>query len=272
MAHQTDWSEIEGLVQRAEATGGSVGVTIVGPDGDKYTHNGDRQYRAASTVKIPIMIELYRQLDRGERSLEDPYVLVDQDRAAGSGVMLHLGAGMVLTLNDLIYLMISISDNTATNILIGFAGMANVNQTMQSLGMTNSTLGREMKGRPAQTGESENWATANDYARVIQSLLDGEAASPASRALMVQMLELQQNTNRISRYLPEDPGIRWGSKTGSIAGVTNDVGFIITGKGTLIVSVFCEDLPDQHVGEQFIGDVTRAALKATGVTEPRWTS
>jgi beta-lactamase class A len=82
------------------------------------------------------------------------------------------------------------------------------------------------------------------------------------------MLEKQQCTRRISRYLPEDESIRWGSKTGSIAGVTNDVGFVASDRGTVIVSVFCEDLADQHVGEQVIGDVARAALRATSIVEP----
>jgi beta-lactamase class A len=272
MQGTTDWSAVEPIIREAEGSGGSVGVTLVAPNGDTYTHNGDRRYGAASTVKIPLMIEIYRQIDRGERSLDDRYVLVHEERAVGSGVMLELHAGMEFTLNDLIYLMISISDNTATNILIDYAGMEAVNATMRSLGMERSTLGRKMKGRPAQGDEQENWATSNDYAKVVQALLDDRAASADSCARMVAMLEKQQNKRRISRYLPESEEIRWGTKTGSVRGVTNDAGFITTGTGTLIVSVFCENLPDQHVGEKVIGDITRAALKATGVAEPLYTS
>ena len=120
-------------------------------NGEPFTHHGvDRRFRAASTVKIPIMIELYRQIDQGQPALADPYVLRPEDHAVGSGVLLHLHDGLALTLNDLIYLMISISDNTATNILIDLAGMDRVNATMQDLDMANSTLGRTMKGRPAQ--------------------------------------------------------------------------------------------------------------------------
>ncbi len=95
------------------------------------------------------MVEIYRQIDCGECSLDDPYILRDDDKAVGSGVMLHLQDGATLTLNDLIYLMISISDNTATNLLIDMAWMDNVNETMRALGMANSLLGRKMKGRPA---------------------------------------------------------------------------------------------------------------------------
>jgi len=268
----TDWSAVERIIAEAEAGGGSVGVTLVGPNGDTFAHNADRKYGAASTVKIPLMVEIFRQIDRGERSLDDPYTLVDEDRAAGSGVILELHTGITLTLNDLVYLMMAISDNTATNILIDYAGMDNVTATMRELGMTQSLLGRKMKGRPAEEGEQENWATPGDYARLMQALLANQVASADSCAKMVAMLEKQQNTRRISRYLPESDKIRWGSKTGSVRGVTNDVGFVTTDAGTLIVSIYCEGLADQHVGEKVIGDITRAALEATGVAEPLHTS
>ncbi len=272
VADGPNWSAIERIIDEAEKTGGTVGVTIVAPNGERFSRNGDRKFGAASTVKIPLMIEIFRQIDRGERSLDDEYVLKAEDVAVGSGVMLHLHHGMTFTLNDLIYLMISISDNTATNILIDMAGIDAVNRTMRDLGMANSNLGRKMKGRPAQGDEQENWATPNDYALVVQSLLDGRAASEDSCRKMVAMLERQQNSNRISRYLPERDDIRWGSKTGSVKGVTNDTGFIISPTGRLIVSVYCEGLVDQQTGEKVIGDMSRAALVATGVADPLWTS
>lgn len=268
MPATVDWSEVEAIASAAEVRSASIGVTIIDPDGATYARNGDRRYRAASTVKIPLMIEIYRQIDRGERTLDDRYRLRDEDRANGSGVLLELHDGIELTIRDLVYLMISISDNTATNILIDMAGLAQVNTTMASLGMTASTLGRKMKGRPAEGDEPENWATPNDYAAVVQAILDGRAASAASCAQMTAMLETQQNKRRIARYLPETEGIRWGTKTGSIAGVTNDAGFITTPNGTLIVSVFCDGLADQHLGEQVIGDISRAAMTATGVADP----
>ncbi|MDQ3548926.1 MAG: class A beta-lactamase-related serine hydrolase, partial [Chloroflexota bacterium] len=111
-----------------------------------------------------------------------------------------------------------------------------------------------------------------DYVAVVEAILDGTAASAASCEAMTAMLEKQSNTRRISRYLPEDDQIRWGTKTGSIKGVTNDAGFVMTGDGRLVIAVFCDGLPDQHIGEQVIGDLTRAALKATGLVEPLYTS
>lgn len=272
MTGQTDWAKVEAVIRAAEQGGGTVGVTLIAPNGDRFAHNGDRKFRAASTVKIPLMVEIYRQIDAGQRSLDDPYTLRTEDKTPGSGVLLHMHDGLTLTLNDLLYLMISISDNTATNILIDMVGFAAVNDVIGALGMTGSNLNRAMKGRPAVPGEQENWATPNDYAAVTQAILDGRAASAWACEQMIGMLEKQSCTRRISRYLPEAEGIRWGSKTGSLTGVTNDVGYISTDKGTLIVSVFCEGLPDQHVGEQVIGDISRAAMRATGIVEPLATS
>ncbi len=265
---EPDWSRLAEIIGGAEATGGTVGVAVVGPGGARYSHHGARRFGAASTVKVPLMVEVHRQIDRGERGLDDPYTLRAADKTPGSGVLLHLHDGLALTLDDLLYLTISISDNTATNVLIDLAGMDAVNATMRSLGMADSTLSRKMKGRPADPGEPENWATPDDYAALIAAILDHRAASPASCDRMLATLEKQQNPRRIARYLPEREGLRWGSKTGSVKGVVNDVGFVTTEHGTAILSVFCENLPDQHTGEQVIGEISRAALEATGVVEP----
>lgn len=264
---EPDWSEVGQAVGRAEAFG-TVGVALEGPGGRRWSRHGDRRFRAASVVKIPLMIEVYRQVEGGTLRLDEPHVLADADRSAGSGVLLHLHAGLAPSIEDLVYLTMSISDNTATNLLIRRVGMAAVKETIRSLGMTDSTLAREMKGRPAESGEEENWATPEDYLRVVRLLLDGQASGPAGTAAMVAMLERQQNGRRIGRYVPDAPGVRWGSKTGGLTGVTNDVGFVTGPGGRLILAVFCEGMADLHVGEQCIGDIARAAMRATGVVAP----
>ena len=261
---QPDWSELEATVRDAEELG-VVGVSVAGPDGATWSHNGTRAFKAASTVKIPLMVEVLRGVERGEWTLADRQSVSASDKTQGSGVLLHLHDGIGVTLADLLYLTISISDNTATNLLIRLAGTPAVNATMRELGMHGSNLGREMKGRPAAPGETENLATPDDYLLVTQAILEQRAASASACDAMVALLEQQQNTRRIARFLPEDGSVRWGSKTGSISGVTNDVGFVCGPGGTLVIAVFCEGFPDQHAGEQTIGEISRAALRATGV-------
>jgi len=268
MTEQPAWYGLTAAIQEAEHGGGIVGVTVRDQHGATFAHNGTRPFRAASTVKIPLMVELLRQIEQGVFALDDTHTLDSADKTPGSGILLELHDGLPLTYRDLIYLMISISDNTATNILIDRAGMDEVNTTMRELGMADSTLGRKMRGRPAQEGEAENWATPDDYLTVLKVILDPGVISAASAAFMRTMLEKQQNTRRISRYLPTGAGLSWGSKTGSITGVANDVGFISTSRGTLLLSIFTEDLPDPHVAERAIGLISRAAMLNTGIVEP----
>lgn len=259
-----DWSPLEQAVSAAEAQA-TIGVAVVAPGGETWSHNGRRKFKAASTVKIPIMIRIFHQIEAGELALDDVYTLGRADKAPGSGVLLYMHSGLQVTLGDLLYLMMSISDNTATNYLIDLAGMEEVNAVMQAIGMTESVLARKMAGREADNPLLENWATPEDYTRSITALLDGSAASAASCEAMLAILEKQQNSRRIGRHAPAGEGYRWGSKTGSLDGVCNDVGFIMTPQGTLVIAVFTEGIPDQIAGEQIIADVTKAALAATGL-------
>ena len=260
----TNWSPLEAAVAGAEEHA-TVGVAAIAPDGEAWSHNGAQRFQAASTVKIAIMVEIYRKIERGELALDDVFTLERADKTPGSGVLTHMHGGIQVTLADLLYLMMSISDNTATNYLIDAGEFAAINATMQDLGMDNSVLARKMAGRSAENPDLENWAAPDDYARAIQAILDGNAASAASCEAMVATLEQQQNGRRIGRNVPAADGFRWGSKTGSLEGVCNDVGFITTPRGTLIIAVFASDVPDQIAGEQLIADITQAALDATGL-------
>lgn len=258
-----DWSAVAEAIARGEQPNAVIGAAVIAPSGEQFNHKGSRRFVAASTVKVPLMIALFREIEAGRQRLDAPYVLVEKDRAPGSGVLLHLHEGLALTLGDLVYLMIAISDNTATNVLIERVGMQRVNDVMQALGMQHSTLERPMRGHASAAGAPENWATPDDYARVIAALLDNTAASRASCLAMLAYLEKQQNERRIARFLPKDHRPRWGSKTGSVAGVVNDVGFIETARGPLILCIFCET-DDPWLGEQVIGEISRAAWQAVG--------
>lgn len=271
MGETTNWSRVEAAVESASQHG-TVGVAIVGPDGEHWQHHGDRKFMAASTAKIPVMIEIFRQIDRGERSLDDRYETEESDRSPGSGVLTHMRPGTHLCLYDLLYLMISISDNMATNILIDMAGMDAVNATMQELGMSRSHLTQYMRGLDKDLSKPENLATPNDYATSILAILDGKAASAESCEQMTELLSRQQNGRRLARYIPRSNAIKWGSKTGTVPGVANDVGYIMSPNGRLVIAVFTEQFADTHVAEFVIGDIARAAMADTGVVGPLYTS
>lgn len=269
------WGRVEEVVAEAGAHG-TVGVSLIGPDGATWQHHGDRLFHPASTLKIPVMVEIYRKIDAGELSLDEPWTLTDEVRVMGSGVLNHMRAGATVALEDLIYLMISISDNLATDVLITMAGLDAIARAMSDLGMKRSKIGATISAMFAGS-DAPMVATPNDYASAVRAILDGKAASAASCAAMAAMLEKQQNSRRIARYLPQpSPNtvnpIRWGSKTGTMRGVCNEAGFIEGPNGRLIIAVYTENYADMHTAEQVIGEIARAALMDTGVVAPVWTS
>ena len=244
---------------------GDVGISVRSPTGEVWSRQGDIQFPAASIAKIPIMITVYRMIDQNRLALDNEYVLQDDDKSNGSGVLRHMRTGIVLTLSDLIFLMMSISDNTATNILIRKVGMHQISATMQELGMNSSNLSRYFVGRLAIEGEQENIATPNDYVRALDSIISGEVASASACQAMLTTLSLQQNRNRIGRYVPTEPAFQWGSKTGTNPGITNDVGFVTSPLGTMRIAILCRGLQSEVVGEQLIADSTLAAMQSTGI-------
>jgi beta-lactamase class A len=268
VAMDVNWTAVEALIRDAERTGGVVGVAIYGAEGELYSHLGDRHFRAASTIKVPIMIETYREIERGALSLDDEYSLRDEDRIPGSGVLGHLHAGLELTLADLISLMITVSDNTATNLILDRVGLQAVNETMQSLGMNNSILGRRILGHLPKEGDPENWAAPRDFALAIHAIVAGDAAAPESCTRMLETLEQQGEIRRISRFLPGGADVRWGTKPGDLPGVVNDVGFVGSDRGTLSMAVFCENLPDLDYAERAIGEIALEALSLAGIVSP----
>ncbi len=256
----TNIPAIDTIISAAESEGARVGLCAILPDGTRIGHREDEIFVAASTIKIAIMIQLYRMVDAGESDLGQIHEMQESDISAGSGVMQGLHPGVSLTLKDICYLMMSISDNTATNILIEHCGRENINATMRELGLKDSYLARPMRGAPAPEGERENVATPAEFALIIETILNGTAASAESCMAMLEVLKTQANSRRIGRYVPKD--MEWGSKTGSHVTTVNDVGFIMTKDGPLIVSVYGELFADVVTGEIFISEITRELLVA----------
>lgn len=253
--------QIESMIANVEAEGARVGVCAILPGGERIAHRENETFIAASTIKIAIMIELYRRIDADQSSLSDTYALREEDICPGSGVMQGLHIGTELTLNDVCYLMMSISDNTATNVLIDHVGMDAVNATMRELGLKDAVLARKMRGGPAIQGEGENIGTPAEFALLIGSILDGTAASAESCAAMVEVLKTQANSRRIGRFVPA--GMEWGSKTGSHTTTVNDVGFVMTERGPLVVAIFIEGAADVVAGEILISEIARECLATT---------
>ncbi|MFT3803071.1 MAG: serine hydrolase [Burkholderiaceae bacterium] len=251
---------LKDIIAGAEASGIRVGLHATRADGACIAHRGDEIFPSASTIKLAIMIELFRRVDAGALSLDQPHVLRPSDQAGGGGVLQHMSRGLSLPLRDLCYLMMSLSDNLATNILIEQLGIAEINATIRSLGLKHSVLARPMQGRPAIEGEQENLATPAEVAHLVRCILDGSAAGADSCRAMTRMMALQQNGRRIGRFVPA--GTPWGSKTGSYPTVVHDVGYVQLGEGPMIVAAFTQDVPDIVAGELLISEMVRVLLSS----------
>lgn len=257
-----DWTAVSAQSDAVVRKDGLAGIAIA-VNGDIYANwSGDRLFRAASTIKIAVMIEIFHAEEEGKLNRTDIVALKESDRVPGSGVLAHLHEGLNLTVDDLLYLMISISDNSATNMLVDLVGLDAINAGLARLGIEQSQMRRRMLGRTPKEGEPENWVTPRDFAVMMQAIVSGTAASPESCAAMRDLLATQQNHERIARFLPEDT--TWGSKTGSLPGVVNDVGFVSTEKGTIVIAIFTEGLSEAD-GEEAIGEITQAAWVSAGI-------
>ena len=259
----TNWNLVESAVDRWSRLG-AFGVSIQTLDGQRWDHAADRPFVAASTIKIPVMIELFRRIDAGDVAL-DQLLSIGDSPVPGSGVLQHLRPSLEVTVEETCILMIAISDNVATNMLVDLVGLDAINRTIISLGMTNSRMGRKMLGRRATTADGENWVTAADLNRALLAILSGTAASSDACARMKAMLQKQDGCRRVTRHAPD--GSLWGSKPGSLPGIVNDAGFIETGQGTIVISVCAEGIADDLDGEKAIGDIALAGMRAVGLVE-----
>jgi beta-lactamase class A len=253
-----DWNSVAESVQRWSGEG-EIGVSIKTLAGEHWEYQADRRFVAASTIKIPVMITLYRQIDQGLHAA-DELIALGPDRIPGSGVLQHMHEGLELTVDDLCTLMIAISDNTATNMLVDLVGLDQVNRTIHDLGMANSVMGRKMLGRRATSDDGENWVTAADLTKSVHQILDGRAASTDSCRAMKTMLTRQDQSRKVTRFAPE--GSVWGSKTGGLPGIVNDAGFIETDRGAVVISMCCEGFARDDQADLAIAEISLAALKA----------
>lgn len=197
--------------------------------GELVEHNADEVFPAASTIKLFVLRELYRQAAEGHLDLDlDSVVMRHEDVTSGSGVIKDLTGGLRLSLRDAATLMITVSDNTATNLLIKVLGTRRINQGARAAGYTNSRCaGLIFKGR-----RMRSFSTPRDLGRLMGNLgLGRELSREASRA-MLDTLKREQYANIVGRMIPYEPygkaAKKWllASKSGSLTGVRNDAAYV----------------------------------------------
>ena len=238
-------------------------VAVAAADGALlWGHEADEQCKAASTIKIAILIAVFRAIDAGKLRLDERRPLRDADKVPGSGVLKALRDGLSLSLHDLAHLMIAISDNSASNMLIDAVGLDAVNAAIRDLGCTGTVLGRRFYGRAALPGEPENLTTARDLTRLLAAILGDRAASAGSCAAMLDYLRGQTHLDRLARHLPES--LPYAGKTGTLIGTALDAGIIFAPAQTLIVAAIANELPGPFAAEDTMGQLALAAAREWG--------
>ncbi|GHO43694.1 serine hydrolase [Ktedonospora formicarum] len=179
------------------------------------------RFPAASLAKLPILAEIARQVARGQLTWETPYAVPDSMRVTSDGVLTDLSSQLRPTLADVAYLMITISDNTAANMLLDLAGMEQINAYMVELGLQQTRLERRFMDFTARQQGRDNWTCAADMARLLAHFCSDDA--PEGEHLL-RILLRQNDYTILPAYWEEE--LPFAHKTGGLVGVMHDAGIL----------------------------------------------
>lgn len=242
-------SKVQKLIAPSKGTWGIVLEDL--NTGEKWEHNEQELFYAASVIKVPIMAAVFQALERKQLSLSDLISLKKEEYVGGSGVLQHLTPGTSLPLSDIILLMIIQSDNTATNLLIDLVGVENIQQTMKDAGMVYSTFyNKLMLSKPNPLGS--NRIAAKDVGILLTKMAQGELVSTEASKLMIDIMKKQQVRDCLPEKLPSPysnfnngmPAWEFANKTGWIPGTRHDVGIFFVGNRKLVATVLSEQEDD----------------------------
>lgn len=196
---------------------------------------------AASLLKIPIMAAVYYLVDKEKLSLDEIIVYKKRHRCGGSGIIKNMPYGSKFTIKMLIELMISMSDNVATHMLIERVGIQQLNKIFhEELGLENTNINRYIMDLCARNKGIENYTTAKDIGVLLEKIYYGKLVSEKASIEMLSCLMRQKISDRIPRLLPKE--IVVAHKTGLMKNVCHDAGIVFTNKGDFIICVLTKNV------------------------------
>jgi len=249
------------------ASGAEVAVVMKTVDGrDEIRIDADKVFHAASTMKIPIMIELFRQAAAGTLSLDEPLPVRNQFHSIVDGSVYQLSVdddsdadvykavGKTMTLRQLCEVMITVSSNFAANLLIERVGAANVRTTVDRLGASGMVVLRGVEDQKAFDKGLNNTTTAAALAVLMEKLAKGEAVSRKADAEMVAILKRQKFHDAIPAGVPD--GVEVAHKTGNITKIHHDAA-IVYGPRPYVLVVLVRGIQEQTVSGPLMASISR---------------
>lgn len=261
-------ADLQARISQVPGASVAIAYRYLGDAKDSLYLDADRSFHAASTMKVPVMIELFRQADAGKLSLEKPVTLANQFASIVDGSPFTLDAkddedaalyerlGQPVPVRELVERMITRSSNLATNTVIALVDPQRVTKTLRSLGARRMTVLRGVEDGKAYEKGLNNTTTARDLATLMAAIEQGRAASPASTQAMRSILLAQELNQEIPAGLPQ--GTPVAHKTGQISGVLHDAAIVYpAGRKPYILVVLTSGIPDEQVARALIVDVSR---------------
>ena len=227
--------------------------------GQEYDWRGGEQVRTASTIKLPIMIAVFADVADKKRQWSDEFVLSKDKKIAGSGVLNEFSDGTRIDLKTAVNLMIVVSDNTATNLILDAVTTDAVNARMAQLGLTKTHSLRKIGGggdsqialEPINKNFGIGQSTPREMAKLLEMLERGEIISKEASAEMIAILRRQQDTSGITRnVLDTVPTI---SKSGALDRLRSDVGIIYGRRGRIVMAITIDDMLEVNYSEDNAG-------------------
>ena len=224
--------------------------------GERFERNANEVFPLASTIKLAILYELFKQFEEGRVKLDEVRPLEKRHVVGGSGVLAELTAP-ALSFRDHAILMIMLSDNTSTNVLIDTLGMDNVNGRMRGLGLKTLQLRRRMIDLDAARRGDENVGSPADVARLLLAIHRSEGLQKESREAILGILA-KPKTSALRAAIPG--GIRVANKTGSLEGVAADAGIVYLPELPYVLVVTTTYIKNNAAGEAAIRATSQAAF------------
>jgi len=245
---------------------GVMGIAIEDlTTGEKFLLREDEVFPQASSIKIAVLAELYHQNQLalegapGKAKLSDLYTVDRKDMVQDSDIMLGLTPGITRVTNrDLATMMVTVSDNSATNVLIDRVGRENVNALLDSLGLAHTRLQRKMMDVKAASEGRENVSTPREMMTLLEKIYAGKVLNKEMTEDFFKMLSTHKD-NFITRDLPD--GLRVANKPGELEGVRNDSGIVFAENRPYVICVMTTYLRSERDGEEAITRVSAEAFR-----------